>query len=91
MGVPREPSYPDLDGVVSIQDQQAEAEAWFAEKEAQAEYARRRAEFQAQEVALANKVVGEVLANYRWWGLSNIVNTVRIWIQCWRQRHAKDY
>ncbi len=35
----------------------------------------------------AYKAVSAALASYRWWSLTNIVNTVRIWIQSWR-KHA---
>lgn len=32
----------------------------------------------------ANKAVQAALAGYRWWGFSNILSTLRLWVAAWR-------
>lgn len=74
---------------MSIQDQAAEEQRWAEEKAIHAEYVARREAFEAQERADAYAAVNAVLASYRWWGWTNIVNTIRLAIQAWRLRRAK--
>jgi len=38
------------------------------------------------EVARANREVQNALTTYRWWGWTNIVNELRLFIQAWRLR-----
>lgn len=39
-----------------------------------------------QERQAAYTAVSAALSSYRWWGFSNIINSVRVFVQCWRQR-----
>lgn len=64
-------------------------ERWAEEKELYLEYQRRREAFALQERADAQAAVAKALAGYRWWGWTNIVNTIRLAIQAWRLRRAK--
>lgn len=66
--------------------ERADEEAWQREKAIMAEYQRRREEFAAQEREEAMRAVNKALSSYRWWGWTNIVNTVRIAIQQLRWR-----
>lgn len=59
---------------------------WEEEKAAMAEFIARREAQARLEREEAQKAVARALAGYRWWGWTNIVNTIRIWIQCFRQR-----
>jgi len=52
-----------------------DAEAVMAEDEARLNEARRRA--------------GYALQTYRWWGLTNIINTIRLWLQARRLKRAQ--
>jgi len=56
---------------------------------------RERAELEAMAAELAfrewsdaRNAVAAALSTYRWWGWTNIVNSIRIAIQAWRQRRA---
>ncbi len=60
---------------------------WEEEREIHNRLALRRKADESAERAAAYAAVQAALANYRWWGWTNIVNTVRIWIQSWR-KHA---
>ncbi len=71
---------------MSIADRHAEDERWAEEKAAMAEYQARREAFAKEEREAANRAVSKALASYRWWGWTNIVNTVRLKIQAWRLR-----
>ena len=76
---------------VSLSELDADKEEqWLIEKAAFAEYVKRRDAFAAEERAAANAAVQRALSSYRWWGWTNIVNTVRLAIQAWRlRRNAK--
>ena len=65
---------------------------WQEEKAAMAEYIARREAFAAEERARAYEAVNKALATYRWYGWTNIVNTVRLFIQSvrWRLRAKKQ-
>lgn len=73
---------------MSISDQQAEEERWQTEKAEMAVYQARREAFAMQERTDAQAAVARALASYRWWGWTNIVNTLRLKIQAWRLRHG---
>ncbi len=58
---------------------------WEEEKAIHSELLAARAREEAIERAQAYAAVSAALASYRWWGWTNIVNTIRIWIQSWRK------
>lgn len=60
---------------------------WEEEKAIQAELG---AKYEAEaevERRLAYAAVQRALTSYRWWGITNILNSIRIWVQSWR-KHA---
>ncbi len=59
---------------------------WEEEKAIHSELLAARRSEEALERARAYAAVSAALATYRWWGWTNIVNTVRLAIQRWRQR-----
>ena len=63
---------------------------WQANRADLAAYHARREAFEQEERARAMDHVGHVLASYRWWGLTNILNTVRLWMQAWRLRREES-
>lgn len=64
--------------------EQTESQRWATEKEAMREFVERREAFLLQERAEANAAVKAALASYRWWGFTNIVNTLRLKVQAFR-------
>ncbi len=55
------------------------------EKALHTELVARRDALAEQERQAAYAAVSAALAAYRWWGLTNIINTLRIWVQRLRQ------
>jgi putative methionine-R-sulfoxide reductase with GAF domain len=53
-----------------------------------AEYMARREAFHAEQRALAEVAVTKALRSYRWWGITNILNTIRLWLTA--RRFAKE-
>ncbi len=75
----------------TLQDQQDEDYAHEVARQEMRDYIVRRDAFHEQQRALANEAVSKALTGYRWWGWTNIINTLRLAIQAWRQRReARD-
>jgi len=71
---------------MSIQDQMDEEYA--VAKRERAELQDKVDALAQQEYQAARYEVSRALATYRWWGWRNIVNSIRVAIQAWRQRRA---
>lgn len=59
--------------------------SWEEEKAIHAELLAARDAEAERERQAAYAAVTKALASYRWWGWTNIVNTVRIWLQSLRR------
>ncbi len=61
---------------------------WEEEKALHTELTAARDALAEQERQRAYAAVSAALSSYRWWGWTNIINTIRCAIQAWRQRRA---
>lgn len=68
-----------------------EDEDYETGKREMAEYIDRQCGFREAERADACLAVSRAISSYRWWGFTNIINTIRIAIQAWRFRRAKKH
>lgn len=59
---------------------------WEEEKALHAELLAARDAEAERERQRAYAAVSSALATYRWWGWTNIVNSIRIWMQSFRRK-----
>ena len=62
----------------------SDEEQYEVSKREMTEYLVSREAFRAERRALAEVAVTKALRSYRWWGWTNIVNTIRVAVASWR-------
>jgi hypothetical protein len=75
----------DIYGFQMSDERNSRGLTWDEEKAIHAELIAARDAEAEKERTRANAAVQAALSSYRWWGWTNIVNTVRLFIQRWRK------